>query len=248
MRLERGRVGGGEMADAAARRAQDQRAHAEDAIEDLIRLRHLAEEPVHRRVELLVAVVVAVVADRVALVVDAPQDLRMRLRLHARDVERRLDARLLEHVEHRRCILVIGAVVERQVRDLALAVRHELRQRHRESLRLPLRERVRVVDRHIRRRELQIREIVRRQHARGLLCRRALRVLLRRAVSRVVSRTRGRSAACCRYEQNAKEQPGQPSFPHHTAFPSFPATPAAHAECASPDVCRAARSSAISRA
>ena len=63
------------MADAPARRTQDERAHTEDAIEDLIRLRHLAEEPVHRRIEFLVAVVVAVVADRVALIVDAPQDL-----------------------------------------------------------------------------------------------------------------------------------------------------------------------------
>ena len=37
-------VGGGEMADDAARRAQDERAHAEDAVDDVVGLFHLGEE------------------------------------------------------------------------------------------------------------------------------------------------------------------------------------------------------------
>lgn len=117
--LECRTVGLREVADDAARCAQDQRAHTEDTVDDLIGPLHLREEGVRRGVELLVVVVVAVVADGVMLGVDALQDIGVELCMLACHIKGRMDPVLLEDVEDGRRVLVVGAIVEGQVDDLA---------------------------------------------------------------------------------------------------------------------------------
>ena len=154
--LECRTVGLREVADDAARCAQDQRAHTEDTVDDLIGPLHLREEGVRRGVEFLVVVVVAVVADGMMLGVDALQDIGVELCMLACHIEGRVDSVLLEDVEDGRRVLVVGAIVEGQVDDLALFIGREVRHHRRQPLRAALRQRVPVVDRYGRIGELQV--------------------------------------------------------------------------------------------
>ena len=117
------------MADDAARRAQNQRPHAKDAVDDLVRLLHFGKETLDIRIQLLIAMIIAVVADGMPLVIDALEDVWMRLGLLSRHIKCRMDAGRLEDVEHGRRILIIRAVIERQIGDLAFAIRSEFRHR-----------------------------------------------------------------------------------------------------------------------
>ena len=129
-------------------------------MDDLVGAFHLREECLRRDVEFLVIVIVAVIADGMVLCIDALQDIGMEFCMLARHIEGRLDAVLLEDVEDGRSVLLVGAVVKRQVDDLALFIRREVWHGRRQALRTALRERVLVVDRYRRVCQLQVQESV----------------------------------------------------------------------------------------
>ena len=158
--LEHGAVAGLEHAGGAARGADDERTHAENVVDHFIGVDNLFEEVFLVRIENVVAVAVAVVADGMAFGEDALEDVGVRFCHAADDIEGGVYAALFQDVEDGRRVLRVGAVVKGQVGDIGHRIGDEVRHLGGKTFFAALGERIDVVDGRLRVGDLEVAEVV----------------------------------------------------------------------------------------